>query len=727
MRNFKNIIHRIIPVLLVAVVTVVMSLIVYGQMMRVEREECWEKLDLAVRSMEDRIALLFSDHLNLLEYVAEGVVMKSNFGELEEVQNYLTSVQESMGTLFSRIDIVYPSGVRLTQNGERYTFQGTDSFAEMASRGTHISPRITDDDTGREVIYLGTPLVVDGNIVAMLMGMIDCGTMSEQFVSYSYDGRGRTLLIDRTDGNYLINGIQNTLGNMYDEDIPVQPPEYAHVYFREDIVNGKSGTVAYYALDGSGINYIAYMPVGNFNWSVAVMVTEDVIFEDLHKLRTMLSQIGVILFCLLAVYVWWTITVTNRVLQSEKQAQQAAIEQSRNHAKTVFLSSISHDIRTPLNGIVGMLEVIRLRGDIPAHMVDPLQKIDTSARYLIRLASDVLDVNELEAGKVVLGNEPVFLPALADAVRTIVEPRAAETGIGYHMDISAIEHTCVLGSEVHLSKILINLVGNAIKYNKENGQVWVRIEEEQGEETSGRYRFIVKDTGIGMTEAFQKHMFNAFEQENATVRGVYMGHGLGLSIVRQLVDKMNGTIDVESEKDVGTTITVTLPLVYRECVHCGRCETEENSAFLLRGNGQTDDEIDLTGVHILVAEDNELNMEIAQVMLTATGAQVTGVENGRKAMEAFRDSASFAFDIILMDIMMPEMDGHEATRQIRSLDRPDATLIPILAMTAGNFSEDIRRCKEDGMNEHIAKPLDMQTMLEKVQSHVAQYRNRTAF
>ena len=386
------------------------------------------------------------------------------------------------------------------------------------------------------------------------------------------------------------------------------------------------------------------------------------------------------------------------------------IAQAANMAKSQFLSNMSHDIRTPINGIMGMLAIAKTHRNDDALVDEALEKIEISSRHLLTLINDILDLNKLESGKMVFAKEPLDICKLSREVVTIVEPLANEAELKMDMpDFVAVKHPRVIGSPLHIREVLVNILSNAVKYNKPQGRICFDIQEAgyTGDEVT--FKFIIRDTGIGMSEDFQKRMFEAFNQENTQVKPKYQGSGLGLSIVKRIVDQLHGSIDVDSEQDKGSVFVVTLKFP----VDHSPVLTEEAVAM-------ENEDRNISGVNILLVEDNELNMEIAQFMLQEAGASVTTASDGQLAVEAFAAAELNTFDVILMDIQMPNMDGLMATRMIRQMSRSDAKSIPIFAMTANAFAEDVQNSKAAGMNEHLAKPLDM----PKVLATIAKYRNK---
>ena len=376
-----------------------------------------------------------------------------------------------------------------------------------------------------------------------------------------------------------------------------------------------------------------------------------------------------------------------------------------NAAKTNFLSRMSHDIRTPLNGILGIIRLDEMHPDDLALITANRAKAAAAADHLLSLINDVLQMSKLEDGHFTLAHEAMDLRDLARGVMAILEPRAADSGIAmlYPPDPAAILCPYVYGSPLHLRQIFLNLYGNCIKYNRPGGSVSTQFSTIRMDDTTVVYRWVISDTGIGMSEEFLGHIFEPFAQERSDARSVYKGTGLGMSIVKTLIDKMNGSIEVASTVGVGTSFTVTLPF-------------ERADKAAVPSKDPPPQGASIRGLRLLLAEDNDLNAEIVRTMLEDEGAQVTLVENGQELVERFSAAPADTFDAILTDIMMPVMDGIAAARAIRALPRSDAADIPIIALTANAFDEDAKRCLDAGMNAHLSKPL----RLEQLTATIAQ-------
>ena len=433
--------------------------------------------------------------------------------------------------------------------------------------------------------------------------------------------------------------------------------------------------------------------------------------EVFHNLP--LSMIGVIslYFLMFSIFWFWTYrtNLAHRKQEQEKDEKYKAElliaakkAEAANEAKTEFLQRMSHDIRTPINGIRGLVNMADHYAEDMEKQTEFRTKVKEASNLLLELVNDVLDMSKLESGEIVLEEIPFNLSSISREVFVVIEQMAAEQNIRVVWEKKEITHRDFIGSPGYVKRVMMNILSNAVKYNKENGQIYiscVEIPSEQPEMTT--MEFVCRDTGIGMAEEFQKHIFEPFAQEHTGSRAKFAGTGLGMAISKKLVEEMGGTITFESEKGVGTTFVIRVP--FKIDPDADKREEPKNVS-----------EKSIKGLHVLLAEDNELNMEIAEFVLQNEGAEVTKAWNGQETVELFRKSESGEFDVILMDIMMPVLNGYEAARRIRSLDREDAKKIPIIAMTANAFTEDRIRAKEAGMDEHVAKPVDAELLIKVI-------------
>ena len=431
--------------------------------------------------------------------------------------------------------------------------------------------------------------------------------------------------------------------------------------------------------------------------------------EVFHNLPLNVISVIFLYFLMFSIFWFWTYR-TNQSHQKQEQEKDekyktelliaAKKAEAANEAKTEFLQRMSHDIRTPINGICGMVNMADHYADDMEKQKEYRTKVKEASNLLLELVNDVLDMSKLESGEIVLEEIPFNLSSIYREVFVVIEQVAAEQNLQIVWEKKEITHRDLIGSPRYVKRVMMNILSNAMKYNRENGHIYIsciEIPSEQPEMTT--MEFVCRDTGIGMAEEFQKHIFEPFAQEHAGSRTKFSGTGLGMPISKKLIEKMGGTITFESAEGIGTTFVIRVPFKIDLDV-----DIREEQADV--------SEKSIKGLHILLAEDNELNMEIAEFVLQNEGAEVSKAWNGEETVELFRKSESGEFDAILMDIMMPVMNGYEATKMIRSLDREDAKVIPIIAMTANAFTEDRLRAKEAGMNEHIAKPFDVKLLVK---------------
>ena len=376
-------------------------------------------------------------------------------------------------------------------------------------------------------------------------------------------------------------------------------------------------------------------------------------------------------------------------LESEKKA---------NKSKSDFLSRMSHDMRTPLNGIIGLLKIAEKHFDDRELVMENFRKMQVAADYLLSLINDILQMSKIEDGNVPLTQEIINFQKLSQDVLTIIEQRAKDRGIQMQFcsKKKGLRYPFIYGSPVHLRQIFLNIYGNCIKYNRIGGKIITVSDYTEAVDGITTYEWTITDTGIGMSREYQEHIFEPFSQEKEDARSTQQGIGLGMAIVKGLIEKMGGTIEVKSEEGIGSTFIMRIPFKLASPAP----DTVKKTAA----------QLDISGLNLLLVEDNELNAEIAETLLSDEGANLTVAEDGLQAVRMFQEKPEGYFDAILMDIMMPVMDGLTATKTIRSLKRPDAETIPIIAMTANAFREDKEKCLAEGMNAHLAKPIKIENV-----------------
>ena len=540
------------------------------------------------------------------------------------------------------------------------------------------------DAPGIIAIYYYTSPEFTGNYTLTIQGLLN---------GYSVQKDGTIIVAD--EGSIVASNDESLLGQNTTDNEVVQAmkkhTDSQHIYHLKN-----EGTGCYGIMLKQRDYYIyAYLP--------------DT--EVFHNLPLSVAGVIFLYFLMFSIFWFWTYR-TNQAHQKQEQEKDekykselliaAKKAEAANEAKTEFLQRMSHDIRTPINGICGLVNMADHYADDTEKQTEYRTKVKEASNLLLELVNEILDMSKLESGEVVLEEIPFNLSSISREVFIVIEQMAAEQNIRIMWEKKEITHRDLIGSPGYVKRVMMNILSNAVKYNRENGQIYIscmEIPSEQPEMTT--MEFVCRDTGIGMTEEFQKCVFEPFAQEHTGSRAKFTGTGLGLSISRKLVEKMGGTITFESEKGVGTTFVIRVP--FKIDLDADKREEQKDVS-----------EKSIKGLHILLAEDNELNMEIAEFVLQNEGVDVTKAWNGQEAVELFRNSEPGKFDVILMDIMMPVMNGYETTKMIRSLDREDAKAIPIIAMTANAFTEDRIRAKEAGMDEHVAKPVDVELLIKVI-------------
>mgnify|MGYP004601326635 FL=1 len=599
----------------------------------------------------------------------------------------------------------------LAPNGSLVCEYNRDRYGFSALRYELLKPSVMDTAIYPEKIFSDHLELNDGSHIDLSVtsrqdapGVVVCYYHTTAEYAASYNMSLYTLLsgysmqtsgtIIISDGNKVIaSNDASLLGNRVENNDIVQA-------LKQD---GRTQELIHIK-DSNADNYYGSMERGR-NYFIYVYMPEQHVFTTRMQ-KTMYALV----FYLLVVggLLVFRARTEKRYLEQQREHDEAYKEQLReaaraaekaNKAKTEFLQRMSHDIRTPINGIRGFIEMGNYYKDDLAKQAEYREKIWQSSGFLLDLVNEVLEMGKLSSGEIQMEEIPFNLREICNEVKGIVTPQAQEKGVELIVKKDELPYPCLIGSPVHVKRILLNIIGNAIKYNKKNGKVYITLFESTSDDDTTIMEFKCEDTGIGISKRFLPHVFEAFTQDGDVARSSYEGTGLGMPIVKSLVEKMGGTVTVESEKGVGSIFTVRIPF---------KTAAEQPS----EEQKQEAPDMELVkGMHVLLAEDNKLNLEIAQFFLDTAGITSTSVQNGKEAVEAFEGSAVHEYDAVLMDIMMPFMDGMEATQKIRALEREDAGTVPIIAMTANAFVEDKKQAMAVGMTDYITKPLQMELLL----------------
>ncbi len=548
-------------------------------------------------------------------------------------------------------------------------------------------------------------LEATGKSIAYVMLAVDIHTINDGFSVNVFGSRDYTYIVNQDGRALFVPDGADSRFKAYNIVNALEDEEFIHGGTVEDLrtsVRNMESAVMEFRSDGNDY-FVSCHSVGSEGWNTLMFAPTSVLGEGadhmLGNTRRFFIVLGVLLIIDFSSLVFYLTDNRNRRLMEQKEESNRILKEaaeearSASKAKSEFLSHMSHDIRTPINGIMGMTEIALKNISDAVRVEDCLSKISNSSRHLLSLINDVLDMSRIESGKVTVNSAPMNMTAATDECASIIGGQLQERDIELIREFGGFAHPNLIGDELHLRQILINILGNAVKFTPDGGKIYFRVRETGSTDSRAHFHFEIEDTGIGMKQEFLQHIWEPFAQEDGGNRTNYKGTGLGMAITKQFVDMMGGTITVESRLHEGSIFVINLSFDIDQHAVADTETPEQN-------------ELHLEGMRVMLVEDNELNMEIARFMLEEAGITVTCVENGRLALELFQSHAAGSFDVILMDIMMPVMNGLDATRAIRALDRPDAKTIPIVAMTANAYDEDVRQAREAGMNGHLAKPID---------------------
>ncbi len=654
-----------------------------------------------------------------LKAVAESV-NDEDMESLEAMERFINDAEQNND--FEFMAFVDEDGFYYSRDGKRPAASKLSFLANLLNGEDKL---ISYNETflDNNMIVLGTqisPISFNGTDMIAIIAGFTADSIGQHLFLRSEDGQTNASIVTG-DGSFIIY-------NTFFADLPKGSniiskfKEYADFdkgfsveQIEKDFKSGAAGMVVFKA---DGIHMcMYYSPIEGTEWYMLMEVPYAVVDEMTEELSSNLNRNAITMMAsvMLLIVVIFIIYLTNlrahskqleAARESAEKAQKAAEQASL--AKSEFLSRMSHEIRTPMNGIIGMTEIARQNTENPEKVDDCLRKVALSSKHLMLLINDVLDMSKIESGKIQLKNELFDLRLFLENIENIYSVQAEEKEIDFKISLYGEIDEFIGGDSLRLNQILTNLLSNAFKFTPKGGSIILGISELKHEKDSVLLRFSVKDTGTGIKEENLEKIFEAFEQENAEITHKYGGTGLGLSIVRKFSELMGGCVTVRSKYGKGSEFEVDLPF-----------SVTDNSRMIDWKSGRSADKktvenktYDFKGKHILLAEDNELNREIAVELLgTVTGAVIDEAEDGQRAVELFAESEVNYYDLILMDIQMPRMDGFEATKKIRAMERADAASVPIFAMTANAFAEDEEKSQQAGMDAHISKPLEISAVL----------------
>lgn len=663
-----------------------------------------------MEQMSAQIRLNFQSEIRLYRSELESVSLSAEIDEhATDAERRAVFVDEAERRGFRYVAILDGDDTSVLMGPELALDEREAFVSDTLAGDDTVTAGLSDD--GQTMIVLAEPLLRadgsgerDGNRVLVAGVPL---TKAVEALSLDVSATEVYTHIIRADGSFILNSNRDLHYDSYLELLRVNEGRPGVVY---DITADRLKTImdagdsVFYVSNVNGEHYASYLaPLEGTSWFIVSVLPFRVLHDPIDSLAWNLFAAAAIGCAFILVVLAFVLTRYLKLLRTQMDALAEAREQAdaASRAKSEFLSNMSHDIRTPMNAIVGMTKIARDDPSDEATVRRCLDTISTSSAHLLGLINDVLDMSRIESGRLEFSFEPARLTDIVRAAEGVIRPQADARGQRFEVDVHDIVCDTVLVDRTRLGQVLINLLSNAVKFTPDGGCVTLAVEQEDSGVAADagalvRTRLTVRDTGIGMSEEFQRKVFDSFEREDRARVHKTEGTGLGMAIVKRIVDGMDGTIEVSSRVGEGTCFTVVLDLA------CAPdAEAHEASAG----------EVSLDGLRVLLVEDNDINGEIACELLDDCGLEVTWVQDGRGAVDAFAASEPGAFAAILMDIRMPVMGGYDAARAIRALDRDDAARVPIIAMTADAFAEDIARARECGMDAHVAKPIDLDELL----------------
>ena len=834
----KNLLATFLLVILVAA----MLLLTYAQVQSIIEQRCLERMEEAVNTVLEEITAKLNRDSRLLNAAASVITNADDFTPEALIQS-MNSIAPLLETMSVRV--LLPDNTIVQAEGHVIDGTGSVSFEVEAPLGEHVSDRMTSaEEDNMLVLRHFIPIKHDGETVALLYGLTNLVELPNVMsIGNIYDGNAYAYIIDTSTGEYILDTRHPNLGNIKDlRDLKVKDSMSWNDRI-DDLLAGGTGYTVYYSETTHDWQHLTYAPSGINHWSIGVSIPEDDVFASLYAIRRVCWILGaMMLLCLGGYYLW----MHHNAKVAVNQAVERAVLEEKLHkaeaaerAKTVFLSNMSHDIRTPMNAIIGFTTLAKTNIENRDRVQEYLAKILSSSNHLLSLINDILDMSRIESGKLNIQEKECSISDIFRDMRNIIQTQMQSKQLNFFMDTMDVVDEHIYCDKLHLNQVLLNLLSNAIKFTPPGGSVSLMIRQNPtAPKGYGSYELRVKDTGIGMSEEFAQHIFEPFERERtSTVSGI-QGTGLGMAITKSIVDTMGGTIELHTEKDKGTEFIINLDfrlqtdakqleaiaelqglralvvddnfstcdsvtkmliqigmrsewtlygkeavLRARQAVEIGdpfyayiidwalpdlsglevvrqvrACAGENVPIVILtaydwsafedeaRAAGVTafcskplflselrdtlavsisketapeepvvpETAEEIKGARLLLVEDNELNREIAEELLSESGFVIESAEDGSIAVEKVKASQPGYYKLILMDVQMPIMNGYEATRAIRALEDPALSSIPIIAMTANAFDEDRRQAIENGMNAHVAKPIDVDKLMTTI-------------
>lgn len=731
----------LVPLLIVVVILLAAGAVqmLFGKMDKTIEENGKLSMQAVVEQVQQTYELQVGNYYSSMRVLDGYITQGNNYDILDnqDVMKFLDVWQKERG---AKIYFIRDNGTAITLDKRECRLDISSALLMDLKNGQNIAKLIFyQDEAGINSSFLTAipckEYYIDGQAYNAVGAMVDRSRMDSVLKLYAYGGEAYMYMLDK-DGEVIytnqadVKVLQNfSLLKHLKKDNLMTEEQAAHL--QQMFAEQSTGVTL---LGGDTPYYLGYSPIRNNNSTLVCIVPKSVVDNTLISyqnsvLYSTLIMAGIILLLLAGTfYSMNRTTLANQKANYERKhreqqqenvkelealnveltkaqdvtAQALESAESANKAKTDFLSNMSHDIRTPMNAIIGMTSLIEHDAGDEAKVREYVRKIEVSSQHLLGIINDVLDMNKIESGKATIKYANFSIIDLIHEVDVLFRPQTEARHQTFEIAMENIRHEWLIGDNVRLMQIFSNLLSNAVKYTQDGGRIQFIVEEYPAKSTAyAKFRFVVMDNGMGMEDDFKDKIFDAFSREESSLTNKIQGTGLGMAITKNLIEIMGGSIVVDSQKDKGSTFEIMLDM---------KIAQESVGGHSRQAQNQVVDEDVMKGMHFLCAEDNELNAEILEALLESEGATCTICENGQAVLEAFEKSKPGDYDMILMDVQMPIMNGYEATRAIRQSSHELGKTIPIVAMTANAFSEDIQTSLASGMNAHASKPVDMQAL-----------------
>ena len=698
--------------LLVIIVSVVLVAFVYGKMYRLTENNAWNRIESVTLDAGSNFSeTLQYQSLYLSDYAQ--IIIDNNIESPEQLEAFANKFFLSSGVF--EVYMLLPDNRVIGERGKTIYTEQMDVFSKISKQGEHFS-HFRQNESLASNFYINHyyPVEIDNKVACVLFCSIDLDFLSNDGSTEIFDGAADYLIFNSRTHEIYVNSYTKLIGNLPTFLVRIAPEKNKIDEFINTCEKRQSASLE--LGEKSKKMFFLAIPLASDDFSFCVFARWDVVFFDLRLYKSVSTKIILIMILVYTVYFIYMIRTNRENLNVQIMAERVKKAESEARYKTMFLSEMSHDIRTPMNAIVGYINLAILNYKDDVKIKHYLSKSLLASNHLLALINEVLDISRIESGKINITSSECDLSLLCKEIENILIVQTRLRKQKFFINTKNMSNSYVMCDKLHISQVLINILGNSVKYTQNGGEISLSISESNynktAEGTWSDYEFIIADNGIGMNSDFLKHVFEPYSRQSS-VETKIVGTGLGLSICKQLVEHMNGTISIKSAEDVGTEITVRIRLP-----HISK-EQYEKTQYISLNNASSkieaqikDSSRNYKGKTLLLVDDNDFNREISTEILHRAGFNVEEARNGQEAVDKVSSSVAGYYSAVLMDIQMPVLNGYEATALIRNLDDRELASIPVIAVSANAFDEDIQKAKDEGMDAYVVKPINITKLFD---------------